>query len=123
MLSLLTKAALSASSLDECPWEDAEYYRYGLHNLANTLITDVDSCKTVVFMESIIADLDNNKKVDRCEFALMCIGTGAWGKVDTSEFEEEDWVKLGTECAEHSVSYGGKEIAAWCEAEKWKEEM
>merc|ERR1719465_300218 len=117
MLSLLSKAALTASSLDDCPWEDAEYYRYGLHNAGAELISDVDSCKVITYMESIIADLDDNQKVDRCEFSLMCIGTGAWGKVDTTDFEEGDWMELGKGCAEHAVSYGGKEIEAWCEAE------
>merc|ERR1712227_631101 len=118
MMNLLKYAgAASLSSLDDCPWEDAAYYRYGLFNAANTLMTDSDSCKVLSYMEAIIADLDNSKDLDRCEFSLMCIGTHAWGTWEGELDDEtgEGYEELGTWCAEKSMRVDGEMIEEMCE--------
>merc|ERR1712227_652269 len=120
MMNLLKYAgAASLSSLDECPWEEAAYYRYGLFMPANELMTDTESCLTLSFMEAIIADLDNSKDLDRCEFSLMCIGTHRWGSWEGELDDEtgEGYEELGTWCAENSIRVDGDMIKEHCEKE------
>ena len=116
-------AASMASSLDDCDWEGAAYYRYMLFNAATEIIKHVgeeDVCLVLGGLEFLVADIDNSKTIDKCEFSLMCIGTGGFGKVDTSGWDPESkeghdaWVKLGTECAKHSISVGWKDIEKEC---------
>merc|ERR1711907_81421 len=124
MFKLLTAAgAASMGSLDKCDFENAAYYRYMPFNPAHDLIEaakDKDVCLVVGGLQFIVADLDNSKHIDRCEFSLMCIGTGGFGEVDTKDWDPKSkeghdaWVKLGTECAKHSVSFGWPDVEKAC---------
>merc|ERR1711898_46696 len=124
MFKLLKAAgAASMSSLDSCDWEGTAYYRYMPFNGASAIIEaakDEDVCLVVGGLQFIVADIDNSKHIDRCEFSLMCIGTGGFGEVDTSKWDPETkkghdaWGKLGTECAKHSVSFGWPDVEKAC---------
>ena len=124
MFKLLKAAgAASMSSLDNCDWEGTAYYRYMPFNGASEIIQaakDEDVCLVVGGLQFLVADIDNSKSIDRCEFSLMCIGTSGFGEVDTSEWDPETeegmaaWKKLGSECAKHSVSFGWKDVEKAC---------
>merc|ERR1712139_370270 len=81
---------------------------------------DEDVCLVVGGLQFIVADIDNSKHIDRCEFSLMCIGTSGFGEVDTSEWDPKTdegmaaWHELGKECAKHSVSFGWKDVEKAC---------
>merc|ERR1712167_562171 len=124
MFKLLSAAgAASMGSLDKCDWENTAYYRYMPFNPAHDLIEaakDEDVCLVVGGLQFIVADIDNSKHIDRCEFSLMCIGTSGFGEVDTSEWDPKTdegmaaWHELGKECAKHSVSFGWKDVEKAC---------
>ena len=120
---LKTAGVASLSSLDDCDWDGAAYYRYMPFNGATEIIKaakDTDVCLVLGGLEFLVADIDNNVKIDKCEFSLMCIGTGGFGEVDTSDWDPKSeegmaaWHELGKECAKHSVSFGWSEVEKSC---------
>merc|ERR1711924_352774 len=77
--------------MGNCDWEGALYYRYMPFNGASEIIKaakDEDVCLVVGGLQFLVADIDNSKHIDRCEFSLMCIGTSGFGEVDTSEWTQ-----------------------------------
>merc|ERR1712100_572699 len=125
MLKLMKTAGIAnlKGSLDTCDWEGTAYYRYMPFNGASEIIEHAkheDVCLVIGGLQFIVADIDNSKHIDKCEFSLMCIGTGGFGEVDTSDWDPESkeghdaWVKLGTECAKHSVSFGWPDVEKAC---------
>merc|ERR1712167_399169 len=77
MFKLLSAAgAASMGSLDKCDWENTAYYRYMPFNPAHDLIEaakDKDVCLVVGGLQFIVADIDNSKHIDRCEFSSCAL--------------------------------------------------
>ena len=107
-------SAATLSSLDTCDWEGTAYHRYPVLLAGDKYIHDTQSCLEINAMRAIIMDLDNNMRVDRCEWSLACIGTGGWGEVDTTNFTKDQWHALGEACAKHSVAFTWDDVKAAC---------
>ena len=110
VLMKMASSATTMSSLDNCPWHETAYHRYGPIMAANKYVTDTESCLDIAAMQAIIMDLNNDLRIDRCEFSLMCVGTdglgGQWDGVNEKYASKEEYYHaLGEWCVEHSRSY------------------
>ena len=121
MVSTITDEEAQQYTWKTCPWKTAKYYRYSKHMDTMKYMTDAKSCMNISALQSIIADLDDNMMVDKCEFSLMCLGTKGFGKANPKT--KADWQKLGAACAKHSVAYGWKDIVKACKSHKWSLEQ
>merc|ERR1719240_1417661 len=90
------EAVAQMSSLDTCPWTTADYTKYAKFPGANKLVKDYDSCVQVVTWKITKADLDQSGWLNRCEWALACIGEVGYTKGRHTTDEEAMW------CIKHS---------------------
>ena len=121
MVSSITDEEAQQYTLKTCPWKTAKYHRYGMHMAAEKYKTDAKSCMNISALQAIIADLDDNMTIDKCEFSLMCIGTKGFGKANPKT--KAQWKKLGAACAKHSVAFTWKDIVKACKKHKWSLEQ
>ena len=129
MMNLFKTAAMysaideesQAYTLKTCPWGTAKYHRYGKHMAVQPYIKDAKSCIDINALRAIIADLDNNLVLDKCEMSLMCIGTKAFGSANPKT--KKDWEGVAKKCIQHMKPVKWSDIVKACKTHKWTMEQ
>ena len=118
MYSTVTDEESQQYTLNNCPWGTAKYHRYSKHMAVQPYVKDAQSCIDINALRAIIADLDNNLFLDKCEVSLMCIGTKGWGTAHPKT--KADWEKVAKMCIKHSHPVSWKAIVHACKSHKWE---
>ena len=91
------KASAQMNSLGTCPWTTADYTKYKDFPKASKMAKDYESCVQVMTWKMAKADLDHNNMINRCEWALACIGEVGYKNGGNTTDDEAKW------CIKHSM--------------------
>ena len=96
LYSSVTEEETQHFTLKTCPWGTAKYHRYSKHMSVQPYIKSAQSCIALNALRAIIADLDDNLVLDKCEMSLMCIGTKGYGMANPKT--KAQWEGLAKKC-------------------------